>query len=68
MENGKYLFLRKHGGKYGTFIGAVSVRDIDAVKLFLDGGADVNEKVQHGLHLCMRLLFLVMRKSQSYLS
>ena len=23
--------LRKHGGKYGTFIGAVSVGDIDAV-------------------------------------
>ncbi|MBL59633.1 MAG: hypothetical protein CMO75_08190 [Verrucomicrobiales bacterium] len=41
-------FLRKHGGKYGTFIGAVSVGDIDAVKLFLDAGADVNEKVQHG--------------------
>ena len=68
MENGKCLFLRKHGGKYGTFIGAVSVEDIDAVKLFLDGGADVNEKVQHGWPLCMSLLFLVIRKSLSYLS
>ena len=48
MENGKCLFLRKHGGKYGTFIGAVSVGDIDAVKMFLDAGTDVNERVQHG--------------------
>ena len=40
--------LRKHGGKYGTFIGAVAGGDIDAVKMFLDAGTDVNEKVQHG--------------------
>ena len=40
--------LRKHGGKYGTFIGAVAGGDIDAVKMFLDAGSDVNEKVQHG--------------------
>ena len=40
--------LRKHGGKYGTFIGAESVGDIYEVKLFLDAGADVNEKVQDG--------------------
>ena len=40
--------LRKHGGNYGTFIGAVAGGDIDAVKMFLDAGSDVNEKVQHG--------------------
>jgi ankyrin repeat protein len=40
--------LRKHGGKYGTFIGAVAGGDVDAVKMFLDAGTDVNEKVQHG--------------------
>jgi len=40
--------LRKHGGKHGTFIGAVAGGDIDAVKMFLDAGTDVNEKVQHG--------------------
>ena len=40
--------LRKHGGKYGTFIGAVAGGDIDAVKMFLDAGSDLNEKVQHG--------------------
>ena len=40
--------LRKHGGNTGTFIGAVAGGDIDAVKMFLDAGSDVNEKVQHG--------------------
>ena len=40
--------LRKHGGKYGTFIAAVAGGDINAVKMFLDAGTDVNEKVQHG--------------------
>ena len=40
--------LRKHGGEHGTFIGAVAGGDIDAVKMFLDAGTDVNEKVQHG--------------------
>ena len=40
--------LRKHGGKYGTFIAAVAGGDINAVKMFLDAGSDVNEKVQHG--------------------
>jgi ankyrin repeat protein len=40
--------IRKHGGKYGTFIAAVAGGDIDAVKMFLDAGSDVNEKVQHG--------------------
>ena len=40
--------LRKHGGKYGTFFGAVAGGDIDAVKMFLDAGSDANEKVQHG--------------------
>jgi ankyrin repeat protein len=40
--------LRKHGGKYGTFIGAVAGGDIEAVKEFLAAGTDVNEKVQHG--------------------
>ena len=40
--------LRKYGGKYGTFIAAVAGGDIDAVKMFLDAGTDVNEKVQHG--------------------
>ncbi len=40
--------LRKHGGKYGTFISAVAGGDIDAAKKFLNAGTDVNEKVQHG--------------------
>ena len=52
--------LRKHGGKYGTFIAAVAGGDINAVKMFLDAGTDVNEKVQHGwTSLRMRLLCLV---------
>ena len=40
--------LRKHNGKYGTFIGAVAGGDMDAVKMFLNAGTDVNEEVQHG--------------------
>jgi len=40
--------LRKHNGKYGTFIGAVAGGDIDAIKIFLDAGMDVNQKFQHG--------------------
>ena len=40
--------LRKHGGKYGTFIAAVAGGDIDAVKMFLDAGTDVNAKDDEG--------------------
>ena len=44
------------------------MRRKEIAELLITNGADVNEKVQHGWHLCMRLLFLVMRKSLSYLS
>jgi ankyrin repeat protein len=40
--------LRKHGGKYGTFIGAAEGGDIDTVKMFLDAGTDVNAKDEYG--------------------
>jgi len=40
--------LSQHNAKYGTFIGAVAGGDIDAVKMFLNAGTDVNAKVQHG--------------------
>ena len=40
--------LRKHNGTYGTFIGAVTAGDLNAIMLFLNSGADVNQKIQHG--------------------
>ena len=40
--------LRNHNGTYGTFIGAVTAGDLNAIKLFLNSGIDVNQKIQHG--------------------
>ena len=40
--------LRKHNGTYGTFIGAVTAGDLNAIMLFLNSGVDVNQKIQHG--------------------
>ena len=36
--------IRKHSGKHGTFFGAVSGGDIEAVKKFLVAGTDANKK------------------------
>jgi len=36
--------IRKHSGKHGTFFGAVSGGDIEAVKKFLVAGVDTNKK------------------------
>tara|TARA_Y100000739_G_scaffold218941_1_gene216871 strand:- start:118 stop:834 length:717 start_codon:yes stop_codon:yes gene_type:complete len=41
-------FLIKNNGEYGTFIGAVAGGNIDAIKKFVNAGANVNQKVQHG--------------------
>ncbi|MBE86868.1 MAG: hypothetical protein CMO69_03935 [Verrucomicrobiales bacterium] len=41
-------FLLKNNGKYGTFFGAVSGGNVDAVNTFLKDGTDVNTKIQHG--------------------
>ena len=40
--------LRNHNGTYGTFIGAVTAGDLNAIMLFLNSGVDVNQKIQHG--------------------
>ena len=40
--------ISRHNGKYGTFISAVASGDINAIKIFLSEGKNVNEKVQHG--------------------
>ena len=40
--------LRNHNGIYGTFIGAVTAGDLNAIMLFLNSGVDVNQKIQHG--------------------
>ena len=40
--------LLKNNGKYGTFFGAVSGGNVDAVNTFLNDGTDVNTKIQHG--------------------
>ena len=43
MEKPQNL-LRKHGGKNGTILTAAAAGDFEAVKEFLDTGADVNPK------------------------
>jgi ankyrin repeat protein len=40
--------LRKHGGKYGSFLSALRNNDIDAVREFLSNGTDVNAKDEFG--------------------
>ena len=40
--------LRYHNGIYGTFIGAVTAGDLNAIMMFLNAGVDVNQKIQHG--------------------
>ena len=40
--------LRNHDGTYGTFIGAVTAGDLNAIMMFLNAGVDVNQKIQHG--------------------
>ena len=43
--------IRKHSGKHGTFFGAVSGGDIEAVKKFLVAGVDTNKKWGRGTPL-----------------
>ena len=40
--------LRKHGGKYGSFLSALRNNDIDAVRQFLSNGTDINAKDEFG--------------------
>ena len=40
--------LSNHNGTYGTFIGAVTAGDLNAIMMFLNAGVDVNQKIQHG--------------------
>ena len=40
--------LRKHGAKHGTIYGAAAGGDIEAVKVFLANGIDVNAKAYYG--------------------
>ena len=40
--------LRKHGGKYGSFLSALRNNDIDAVREFLSNGTDVNANDEFG--------------------
>jgi cytohesin len=54
LDNAKHKpetadLLRKHGGKYGTILGAAYGGDIEAVKEFLAAGANVNVKNNIGM-------------------
>ena len=44
--------LRKHGGKYGSFLSALRNNDIDAVRQFLSNGTDINAKDDSAYNSC----------------